>query len=201
VSSLSGGERNRLLLARLFLRPSNLLVLDEPTNDLDVDTLELLEQKLIGYGGTVLVVSHDRIFLDNVVTSTLAYEGNGRFVEYAGGYSDRLAQLEEVGIENAGQDEQPSRSKAADKAKRAKPKTPQARKLSFKEKRELEALPAQIEALEAEQSSVHTTMADPKWYRSGGAGVAEARARLSAIETELQTAYARWEALDAISTE
>jgi ATP-binding cassette subfamily F protein uup len=191
VSSLSGGERNRLLLARLFLRSSNLMVLDEPTNDLDVATLELLEQKLIGYGGTVLVVSHDRTFLDNVVTSTLAHEGAGRFVEYAGGYSDRLAQRG-AAVRGA----QPTAAGA--KTKHAKRKMAKARKLSFKEKNELKALPAQIEALELEQGSLHERMAEPDFYREQGAAVAKAKERLTCIEAELKTTYARWQMLEEI---
>ncbi len=191
VVALSGGERNRLLLARLFLKPSNLLVLDEPTNDLDIDTLEVLEERLIQYRGTVLVVSHDRAFLDNVVTSTLAFEGEGRFVEYAGGYQDWMTQ-------------RGGGSVAADvpaevKVKAAKPKTQGPRKLSFKERAELDALPARIEALESEQAALEERLADPAFYREEGGAVATATARLGALQRELEEVYARWQELEEIS--
>ncbi len=195
VKSLSGGERNRLLLARLFARPANVLVLDEPTNDLDVETLELLEELLADYEGTVLLVSHDRAFLDNVVTSTLAFEGDGEVREYVGGYSDWLRQRP---------------AKAAAEVKRSEPKAeavakpqqerPKSRKLSYKDQRELEQLPARIEALEAEQAALHARLSDPTLYQQEG-GIAEAGARLQEVEAELMEAYARWEALEALSSE
>jgi ATP-binding cassette subfamily F protein uup len=189
VSALSGGERNRLLLARLFLRPSNLLVLDEPTNDLDMETLELLEERLIDYAGTVLVVSHDRAFLDNVVSSTLAWEPPGRFVEYAGGYSDwHFQRGEAIAAEEA-----------AKVSKGKKPKTAVARKLSYKENAELEALPARIETLERSQTELHDKMADPAFYQGGGDGVSDATAELERIEAELEQAYARWAELEELS--
>ncbi|MCA9617822.1 MAG: ATP-binding cassette domain-containing protein, partial [Myxococcales bacterium] len=196
VAALSGGERNRLLLARLFLRPSNLLVLDEPTNDLDMETLELLEARLVDYGGTVLVVSHDRAFLDNVVTSTIAFDGEGRFVEYAGGYSDYRAQKE--GRPLASEEAAGAPDAAAKKPKADKPKTQKPRKRSFKEERELEALPATIEALETEQAELHERMADPTFYQAGGDAVVKAQERLEALEGELERAYARWQELDEI---
>jgi ABC transport system ATP-binding/permease protein len=198
VRALSGGERNRLLLSRLFLKPSNVLVLDEPTNDLDVETLELLEARLVDYAGTVLVVSHDRAFLDNVVTSTLAYDGDGRFVDYAGGYSDYLVQ--KAGGELA--DDAAERVPEADAkaGPKKKPKTPPKKKRSFKQERELEALPATIESLEQEQAALHEKMADPALYTGDTTGnaVAEAKGRLETIEHELEVAYARWQELDEL---
>ena len=190
LAALSGGERNRLLLARLFLKPSNLLVLDEPTNDLDVETLELLEQRLVDFGGTAIIVSHDRAFLDNVVTSTLVYEGEGRFVEYAGGYTDWLSQR--------GASEEPATTEK--KARGHKPRTARARKLTFKEQRELEALPARIEALETEQAELHEKMGDPAFYQDARDAIAVAQQRLATLEGELEQAYERWQELDAIET-
>ena len=191
VGILSGGERNRLLLARLFLKPSNVLVLDEPTNDLDVETLELLEAQIVGYAGTVIVVSHDRAFLDNVVTSTFAYEGEGRFVEYAGGYSDYV-------VQRGGGDAPPTAADEVEAPKGKKPKTVGPKKRTFKEERELEALPATIETLESEQKSLHDKMADPAFYQGAGSEVAAATARLEQLEGELETAYARWTELEEI---
>lgn len=190
LSALSGGERNRLLLARLFLRPSNLLVLDEPTNDLDVETLELLEERLIEYSGTVLVVSHDRDFLDNLVSSTLRYHGKGQFIEYAGGYSDSLKQQRNTS--------EVVPSGAAKKAKGHKPRTPRARRINFKEKRELEALPGLLESLEAEQSQLHEAMGDPSFYQQDGAKIAAAKERLESIEGELERHYERWQQLEEL---
>ncbi len=186
VKALSGGERSRLLLARLFARPSNVLVLDEPTNDLDTDTLELLEDLLMDYPGTVLLVSHDRAFLDNVVTSTLVFEGEGRVNEYVGGYADWLRQ-------------RPPPAPAARTAEKPAPKPARERsaKLSYKEQRELDTLPEQIEALEAEQESLHQQMADPATYQQGGTAITAAQARLEQVEAELEAAYQRWEALEA----
>ena len=191
VGILSGGERNRLLLARLFLKPSNVLVLDEPTNDLDVETLELLEAQVVGYAGTVIVVSHDRAFLDNVVTSTFAYEGDGRFVEYAGGYSDYVSQ-------RGGGDAPEPIAETVESPKGRKPKTAAPKKRTFKQERELEALPATIEALESEQASLHEKMAEPAFYQGGGSDVAAATARLEVLERELEAAYARWTELEEI---
>ncbi len=189
VSSLSGGERNRLLLAKLFTRPSNLLVLDEPTNDLDVETLELLEELLMNYSGTVLLVSHDRAFLNNVITSTLAFEGNGRVAEYVGGYDDWLRQRTQPQQDTAQQ-------KAPAKPRREKPQA--RRKLSFKEQRELEALPSRIEALEAEHEELSARLADPELYRQDGADVNRVKKRYEEIEVELPQVYARWEELEEI---
>ncbi len=191
VKALSGGERNRLLLAKLFSKPANVLVLDEPTNDLDVETLELLESLLVEFDGTVLLVSHDRAFLNNVVTSCLAFEGEGVVNEYVGGYDDWLRQ-------------RPVRATAP--APAAKPKVevkpetqaapPARRKLSYKDQRELDALPQRIEALEEEQAELHTRLADPAFYQEAGEAVAEVNSRLKALEAELEEAYARWEALE-----
>jgi len=193
VSALSGGERNRLLLARLFTRPANLLVLDEPTNDLDAETLELLEELLCGFDGTLLLVSHDRDLLDHVVTSTLVLEGGGRVTEYVGGYSDWLRQRPAPHAEVAS-----GASAAGRAAGAAKPKPRDgATKLSYKDKRELEQLPQRIEALETEQEALHQRMAAPELYQGDGREVAKAKARLEAIETELTACYERWEALEA----
>ncbi len=189
VGSLSGGERNRLLLARLFTRPSNLLVLDEPTNDLDVETLELLEELLLNYPGTVLLVSHDRDFLNNVVTSTLVFESDCRVREYVGGYDDWLRQATPISRAEP-------KPKVATKIKREKP--PGRRKISFKEHREVEAVPEQIERLENEQQNLYARLADPALYKEGGAGVVQAKARLQTIEQELPRLYARWEELEEI---
>jgi ATP-binding cassette subfamily F protein uup len=185
---LSGGERNRLLLARLFARPSNLLVMDEPTNDLDADTLELLEEMVAEYAGTLLLVSHDRAFLDNVVTSTLVFEGEGRVNEYVGGYSDWLHQRKVGGA--AGQ----ARAKAA-----ARPAVTKARRLSYKDQRELEAMPDKIQRLEAEQLQLQTAIADPALFQGSTTRGSEALARLQALTTELENAYSRWDALESES--
>ncbi|MEQ1663238.1 MAG: ATP-binding cassette domain-containing protein [Thiobacillus sp.] len=190
VSALSGGERNRLLLARLFARPANLLVLDEPTNDLDIDTLELLEQLLQDYSGTVLIVSHDRTFLDNVVTQSVVFEGDGKLTEIVGGYADWLAW-------------KAAQSRAASAPVAAKPAaTPTAKpaakiKLSYKEQRELDALPAQIQALETEQMEIAARLADPALYQTDAKSAAKLQARSEAIDAELLDALARWEALEA----
>jgi len=186
VSALSGGERNRLLLAKLFTRPSNLLVLDEPTNDLDADTLELLEELLVDYAGTVLLVSHDRAFLDNVVTSTLAFEGEGRVKEYVGGYADWLRQRP-----------QPLEDKPAPKPAAPRPAPREkAKKLSFKQQRELEELPQRIEALEAERDQIHAQMGAAEFFRQDKTAIAAAQARLAVLDQELERAYARWETLE-----
>ena len=190
VKSLSGGERNRLLLARLFTRPFNVLVMDEPTNDLDAETLELLEELLFDYSGTLLLVSHDRAFLDNVVTSTLVLEGDGRVGEYVGGYSDWLRQRPQAREEA---EEKKADERRERPAKKARPK-----KRSYKENRELEVLPAQIEALESEQRSLHSKLSDPDFYKQAGDEVAAVRERLEALEGELETAYARWEELESL---
>ena len=191
VKYLSGGERSRLLLARLFTKPSNLLVLDEPTNDLDVETLELLESLLVDYPGTVLLVSHDRAFLNGVVTSTLAIEPDGQVKEYDGGYDDYLRQRSaQVPVELKSA---PSNASTPSAGTREQEKP---RKLSFKERKELDSLPARIEAIEAEIQELHETMAAPAFYKRDGSAIAQANGRLAQLETELATVYARWEALE-----
>ncbi len=193
VSVLSGGERNRLLLARLFSQPSNVLVLDEPTNDLDAETLELLEELLLEYTGTVLLVSHDRMFLNNVATSTLVFEDEGQINEYVGGYDDWLRQRWPAQPADSAPT-QPDQKKSLPRRDR----TPRPRKLSYKEQRELEELPQRIETLESEQAAVHATLADPELYRQGGEKFAALHARLTILEQELEAAYQRWETLEAI---
>jgi ATP-binding cassette subfamily F protein uup len=185
LSALSGGERNRLLLAKLFSKPSNLLVLDEPTNDLDIETLDLLEERLCDYQGTVLLVSHDRAFLDRVVGSTLVFEGNARVAEYVGGYSDWLRQRP------------PPTATVAPAPRKAtrKPRLKSSR-LSYKDQRELDQLPQRIETLEAEVEAVHARMADPAFYQQPGTAIAAEKDRLQAAETELDSAYRRWEELE-----
>ena len=189
VALLSGGERNRLLLARLFAKPANVLVLDEPTNDLDVETLELLETLLFEYRGTVLLVSHERTFLNNVVTSTLVFEEDGRVGEYAGGYDDWLTQRPEEPAETSPSPEKKTR-------KRPKPAGP--RKLTFRETRELEGLPQAIEAMEEEQRELYDAMADPAFYRQDGTIIGKARERSEELERVLSDAYRRWEELEAL---
>jgi ATP-binding cassette subfamily F protein uup len=184
---LSGGERNRLLLARLFAQPANLLVLDEPTNDLDIETLELLEELLVDYRGTILLVSHDRAFLDNVVTSTLVFEGGGRVQEYVGGYSD-WARLRDA----AAAAKEPPRKDAKPATERAKPA-----KLSYKDERELAQAPGKIESLEAEQAELLQRVSQPAFYKASADEQARVHARLAALTAELEAAYVRWEALEA----
>jgi len=186
VKVLSGGERNRLMLAKLFTLPSNMLVLDEPTNDLDAETLDLLEDMLVKYEGTVLLVSHDREFLNNVVTSTIVLEGDARAVEYVGGYDDWLRQK---------RDDLAPQHQTEKSSKRDWKKNVGSRKLSFKEKRELLELPTRIESLEREKKELFHSMSDPKVYGTAG-GVAKAEARLGEIEDELKIAYDTWADLE-----
>jgi len=188
---LSGGERNRLLLARLFTKPANVLVLDEPTNDLDAETLDLLEDLLVEYQGTLLVVSHDRDFLDNVVTGTLVFEGEGRIAEYVGGYTDWTQEQ----AKQAAREVALVQEKTTEQIANAAP-TPR-RKLTNKERSELAALPARIEALEQEQTELTTRLADPRFYKADPSEVAAARDRLAAIEQEHHDAFVRWEELEA----
>lgn len=190
VRFLSGGERNRLLLARLFTREANVLILDEPTNDLDLETLDLLEELLTEFKGTIFLVSHDRDFLNSVVTSTIAFEGNGQVREYVGGYDDWLQQRPQI--------EETSPKKKPQPRENLKKERP--RKLTFKEKHELEELPAKVEALEDEIAALHEKVADPEFYRTSGAQVAEVNARLEELEKELVEKYSRWEELDALSS-
>jgi ATP-binding cassette subfamily F protein uup len=192
VRSLSGGERNRLLLAKLFTRPSNVLVLDEPTNDLDIVTLELLEERLMDYVGTVLLVSHDRAFLNNVVTSTLAFEEQGQVGEYAGGYDDWLVQRRPSVVAKENQRGDSSRTHRKKKAA--------TRKLPYHEKQELEALPRRIQALEDELEELRLKMSDPGFYKGDSSEIKAAVSRLETIEPELEQAYGRWEILEGRAT-
>jgi ATP-binding cassette subfamily F protein uup len=205
VKALSGGERNRLLLARLFTRPSNVLVLDEPTNDLDLETLELLEEQLVEWPGTLLLVSHDRTFLDNVVTGTFVFEGEGRVREYVGGYADwrQSEKLEvkseklEVGrlkSEVGSLKSEPAQKETIPESRLANPGS--ARKLSYKEQRELEGLPARIEALEAEQRALNGRISAGDFYKEAAEAIRTALARVDTLQAELAEAYARWHALE-----
>ncbi|WP_320170835.1 ATP-binding cassette domain-containing protein [Maridesulfovibrio sp.] len=194
VSVLSGGERNRLLLARLFTRPSNLLIMDEPTNDLDAETLELLEDRLMEYPGTVIIVSHDRAFLNNVVTGTLAFEGNCKVREYIGGYDDWVRQRPEKEPEAKPKTAKPKSRKSPD----SRPE-----KLSYKEQREFEALeaeilelPGRIEALESAIEDIQTRMADPEFYKKSAEEMASAQKQLEEAEAEHESAFARWEEVE-----
>ena len=193
VRALSGGERNRLLLARLFTRSFNVLALDEPTNDLDIETLDLLEELLLEFSGTLLVVSHDRAFLDNVVTSTLVMEGNGVVGEYVGGYSDWVRQRQSAEVRQAGA--VPKRSETVSPPA---PKPAKKRKLSFKESEELARLPDRIDVLERERGELFSKLADPAFLRTKMA--VGARARLTTLEVELTALTSRWEALELIAT-
>jgi ATP-binding cassette subfamily F protein uup len=194
VQALSGGERNRLLLAKIFAQSANMLVLDEPTNDLDVETLELLEDLLADYQGTLLLVSHDRTFLDNVVTSTLVFEGEGKIGDYAGGYEDWKRQRLAAPLKELPKHASAPRTVAGAVVEKPNNKN---RKLSYKEQRELEALPKKIEALEAEQSKLSTRMGEADFYRQSGDKIAAAMERLGAVKNELEACYARWETLEA----
>ena len=186
VKALSGGERNRLLLAKLFTQPSNILVLDEPTNDLDIDTLDLLEELLINYSGTIILVSHDRAFLNNVVTSTLVFEGNGTINQYVGGYDDWLRQRKI---------EQPATVTAT--AVPDKPK-PAAKKLSYKDQRELDNLPGQIEDMETKIEEISVHMSQPDFYKSERAQIEKIEKQLAELQQQLSHSYERWEQLDAL---
>jgi len=196
VKSLSGGERNRLLLARLLTRPANVLVLDEPTNDLDIETLELLESYLVDWPGTLLLVSHDRAFIDHVVTSTLVFERDGRVQEYVGGYEDWLRQ-------RATKDPAAESSTAKQPIPPVGPdfsRAPAAKKkLSFKEKREMEELPRHIERLEAEQEGLRARIASPEFYKESSDTIARTLARIDELKDSLHDAYARWDDLDSRS--
>jgi len=192
VSMLSGGERNRLLLARLFARPSNLLVMDEPTNDLDAETLELLEELVADYAGTLLLVSHDRAFLDNVVTSTLVFEGDGRINEYVGGYTDWLRQRKVAAP--AGASAAAAKPSAAATTSRAAPKL---KRLSYNEQRELKQLPEKIQRLEAEQAQLNALISDPAAFQRNKDESNLALQRLQSLAAELESAYSRWDTLDS----
>jgi ATP-binding cassette subfamily F protein uup len=216
VRALSGGERNRLLLARLFTRPANVLVLDEPTNDLDIETLELLEERLTDWPGTLLLVSHDRAFIDNVVTSTLVFEGGGRVSEYVGGYEDWLRQRPiQLDVRSGGSSD-PPKSGASAPARGASKDAPLQdaplqklvagqkpaggpRKASYREQQELLALPGRIESLEAEQQRLQDIVAGPDFYKEPADAIARTLARLDAIDQELLQALARWDELDSLT--
>jgi ATP-binding cassette subfamily F protein uup len=191
VAALSGGERTRLMLARLFARPFNVLVMDEPTNDLDLETLEMLERLLIDYQGTLLLVSHDRALLNNVVDRTLALEEGGRVGEYAGGYDDWLWQRPQP-EETAGEPAAKTRPAAPDTSQ------PQMRKISLGEREELAALPGKIEALEQEQQQLYDALSNPKLYQENGADVAHIQTRLDELGKALEAAYERWMYLEAL---
>jgi ATP-binding cassette subfamily F protein uup len=184
VKVLSGGERNRLLLAKLFTQPSNMLILDEPTNDLDIDTLDLLEELLIDYKGTIILVSHDRAFINNVVTSTLAFEGNGAFNSYVGGYNDWLRQR----TQQLNKSSKPKKTDTRIKKKTAK--------LSYKDQRELDALPGQIEKLEIDIAEISQLMSDPDFFKSARDQVQKTENRLSELQKQLSQCYERWEILE-----
>ncbi len=190
VKTLSGGERNRLLLARLLTRPANVLVLDEPTNDLDIETLELLEARLAEYPGTLLIVSHDRRFLDNVVTSTLVFEGGGVVREYVGGYEDWARQRAAPA---------PQVQKATPAPAAPRPRTTRPARLSFNEQREFQGLPDRIAALEQEQAQLQTRVAGPEFYKEGAEAIKATLRRVEEARTELDQAYARWDELDSRS--
>jgi ATP-binding cassette subfamily F protein uup len=191
VSRLSGGERNRLLLARLLTKPSNVLVMDEPTNDLDIETMELLENLLVDYPGTLLLVSHDREFLNNVVTSTLVLEGEGRVKEYSGGYDDWLRQRP---LESVPEKSEPGK----ERTKSASPPKERPRRLTYLEQRELDALPERIATIETQLGELHQTMADPAFYRQDSAAIIRTNARLQSLEKDLAEVYQRWEVLEAL---
>jgi len=192
VKSLSGGERNRLMLAKLFSLPSNVLVLDEPTNDLDAETLELLEDRLMEYKGTILLVSHDRTFLNNVVTSTIVFEGEGHLEEYVGGYDDWLKQRKEKA--------EPEKIKIGEEKQKKEKPPPEKRRLSYKERLELQDLPQKIEALEKEKHELTATLSSPSFY--AGKDAAKIRTvgdRLADLDAELETAYSRWNELEDLA--
>ena len=191
VKALSGGERNRLLLARLFTRPANVLILDEPTNDLDIETLELVESYLVDWPGTLVLVSHDRAFIDHVVTSTLVFEGGGRVQEYVGGYEDWLRQRPAVQLPIANrQSDQPAQAPARGNAGITK-------KLSYREQQEFEDLPALIERMESEQDALDVAIASPDFYKESPETIARALARIDELKNSLMRAYARWDELDS----
>ena len=198
VRNLSGGERNRLLLARLFTQPANVLVLDEPANDLDTETLELLEARLVEYAGTVLVVSHDRAFMDNLCTSTLVFEGGGAVKEFVGGYSD-WKRTAAAGVE-ASSSANRRGSSSGGRSRSKSPGSPEApvqpKKLSWNEKREWEELPARIEVMEAELEELHERMADPAFFQGAQEDIRPIIERSQALPQEVDEALTRWAELD-----
>jgi ATP-binding cassette subfamily F protein uup len=194
VKALSGGERNRVILAKLFTRPANLLVLDEPTNDLDIETLEVLEEKLCEYSGTLIVVSHDREFLDNVVTSTIVFEENGRIQEYVGGYSDWVRQGKQLAVTDNPYEAEERKRRAAER-RRQRPAT----KLSYKDQRELDTLPAEIEELETAIAEMQQAVADPDFFAQDGDAVRETLQQLADTEAELERRVERWGELETLA--
>ena len=192
IHVLSGGEKNRLMLAKLFAKPANVLVLDEPTNDLDMESLELLEEVLFEYSGTLLIVSHDRAFLNNVVTHTIAFDTHGQVAEYAGGYDDWLLQRPKT-------EKVSTSEKKADKKITPKTNSRKTRKLKYKEKEELKDLPRKIDILEADQKSLYETLSDPKFYKKTKAEIARAKSQLAEVEEKIEAAYLRWEDLERIA--
>jgi ATP-binding cassette subfamily F protein uup len=193
VKSLSGGERNRVILAKLFTRPANLLVLDEPTNDLDIETLEVLEQKLCEYTGTLIVVSHDREFLDNVVTSTIVFEQDGKIQEYVGGYSDWLRRGHELAVTDNPYEAERKRHEALERRKNRK-----ATKLSYKDQRELDSLPMEIEQIETEIETLQATIAAPDFYAQDAELVQQELHKLSETEKLLEQKIERWSELETL---
>jgi len=193
VGVLSGGEKNRLMLAKLFTQPANALVLDEPTNNLDAETLELLEELIFEYQGTLLLVSHDRAFLNNVVTSTIVFEGNGQVVEYTGGYDDWLSQRPQSAAERL--PEKNNRKKV-----RPKPRARPSRKLGYMQKREMQDLPQKIEALESEQKELFAILSTPMFYKKRKDEIVGVKSNLDRVEREIETAYQRWEELETMKS-
>jgi ATP-binding cassette subfamily F protein uup len=199
--ALSGGERNRLMLARLFARPANLLVLDEPTNDLDIDTLELLEEFVSEFTGTLLLVSHDRAFLDNVVTDLLVLDGSGSVRDFVGGYSDweRYRDAGRAGSE--GRTAKVATGTPPPAVGEPAARTARTKKLSYKEQRELDALPARLAALEADRTALEAAIAEPTFYQRPHAEVQRELQRMTALTAEIEASYLRWEALEALTAE
>jgi ATP-binding cassette subfamily F protein uup len=193
VKSLSGGERNRVILAKLFTRPANLLVLDEPTNDLDIETLEVLEEKLCEYSGTLIVVSHDREFLDNVVTSTIVFEEDGRIQEYVGGYSDWARRGRQLAVTDSPYESEKRKREAAERRRR------QPTKLSYKDQRELDKLPAEIEELESTIAALQQTIAEPGFYAQEGDSIQAKLAELAECESQLEKRIERWGELESLA--
>jgi ATP-binding cassette subfamily F protein uup len=194
VYVLSGGEKNRLMLAKLFTKPANVLVLDEPTNDLDGETLELLEELIFVYHGTLLLVSHDRAFLNNVVTSTIVFEGNGQVVEYVGGYDDWLSQRPQSATERFSKKNGPKKI-------RPKPRVRSTRKLGYMQQREMQVLPQKIETLESEQKELFEILSDPLFYKKEKEEIAGVKSDFDRVEREIETAYRRWEELEMMTSQ
>jgi ATP-binding cassette subfamily F protein uup len=198
ASALSGGERNRLLLARLFAKPANLLVMDEPTNDLDIDTLELLEEFVSEFPGTLLLVSHDRAFLDNVVTDLLVVDGSGRIQEFVGGYSDYARYRDELIAANRARESAANKATNGSAGKQLTEK--KLRKLSFKDQRELDSLPAKLESLENDKATLEASMSDTSFYNRPQAEVQQQLQRMTELTKAIEVAYSRWNELEALQS-